>query len=145
MATISKEDEKLLKVSLKVVDLVFRDFNKTICANCPDVEKYNRLLDEKQTHRTKEAGCCAECAKFNGFFDKFQISEYPKELPRLKDLYSFDQKYGFFDISKHCCKLPRIERSSTCLKHCCHPAYEEIVGSAVRVARQIKQKYHLLY
>jgi hypothetical protein len=142
---ISIEDQKLVELSLEVIDLVFKEFNKTVCSNCPDVERYNKELGNKQKHRTKEAGCCTECSKYNGFFNECQIEEHPNKLLELKKAYLFDKKYGFFDITNHCCKLPRINRSTTCLRHCCNVNYERLVNEAVSIVRNFKLKYGLLY
>ena len=145
MKTLSVEEEELLELSIKVIDLVFKKHNITVCSNCPDVKRYNKEFGKTQKHRTKDAGCCAECAKYNGFFDSNQIRLFPKELIKLKEQYCFDKIHGFFDISNHCCKLPRIVRSSTCLKHCCNIKYEQLATGAVSTITEIKGKHNMLY
>jgi hypothetical protein len=130
---MQKEDEKILELLYKTNELIFRKFNKTTCSECP---------------KQKEVGCCLNCAVNSGYFDGLSLyknSVAQEQLTELKKSYGFSKKYGFFSIEKHCCKLPRKNRSCLCLSYCCKFELENKTKGIVNTIRIIRKENGMLY
>jgi len=133
MKEISKEDNEMLKLAYEINEIMFKEFNKTTCSSCP---------------KQKEVGCCLNCAHTDGYFDGFSLYDNPvaqEQLIKLKKSYGFSKKYGFFDIKKHCCKLPRKNRSCLCLSYCCKVELENKAKGIVNTIRIIRKENGMLY
>ena len=84
--------------------------------------------------------CCSQCAANNGYLpdDRFAVAS---------SLYEFDATVGF--SSEQGCRIPRKDRSATCLTYLCDRAVRELGvlpkdGAAYfRITSDIHWIYHL--
>ena len=84
---------------------------------------------------SKERGCCTKCAQAEGYFSD-RYSEWAFwQINQLKYRYNFTKKFGFFDNTNKCCKLPRNMRSHTCTafgKDCVeHETVRRVISTVV--------------
>ena len=79
------------------------------------------------------AGCCACCAREDGYLREYNISY-------LKRKYNFDKKYGFFNVEHKLCLLPRHYRSETCLSYLCQALRDKIGTQNTKQVRKIAHK-----
>ena len=127
---MKSEDIKELKKLANKIGRLFRPFIREKCSDCPRAKIYGGTA-------TKERGCCSECGSAIGYLrhcDAVNIEEF-------KNKYKFNKKDGFFDIKRKTCKLPRWQRSFTCLTFSCDHKYEYRAREITNKIRNIRLKY----
>jgi len=142
----------------KILSNIFDERNKTVCKYCncsydsniPGSYKYEIKNGKRKRVYITNMGCCSRCWDRRGFFNKNIESDFTNEnLQKIFELFEFDEeKNGFFDEGKMCCKLPRMLRSNICLNHICDRlklSQEEhgIVYQSVRILNLIKKENNL--
>lgn len=75
---------------------------------------------------SKEAGCCSMCAGQHGYLGCYDGANLSIKYKELQKKYKFTKTYGFFDNKNKICKLPREERSITCLHFTCDSVQNKI-------------------
>ncbi len=77
-----------------------------------------------------KSNCCKDCVNSRGYFFGLGCG-----APKLEKKYHFSKKNGYLDVKKKRCKLPRSMRSSTCLRHVCHPVGDHLPLSRMEITR----------
>jgi hypothetical protein len=92
----------------KQLGSIFDPINKVVCSKCPQITTNLTGLTGIEMN-----GCCTFCAEHNGYW------RLKHQIDYLKKRFTFDSKYGFFNNTSKRCRLPRVNRSDTCLAMTC--------------------------
>lgn len=134
---------KNLKIIAKRIEEIYKDFNNNICSSC---KRPSCCKNEV----TKSLGCCGNCSTDWGYFNikkpifngkRIFIHNTYLNIEKKDDIntYWIDDEFGFYNIKKHCCNLPRYLRSFTCLDHCCDNDIKSKAHDDVVLLKDIKR------
>jgi hypothetical protein len=109
----------------------FEEFNKTECAKCGGY-------------------CCQSCALNEGYF--LHPANFPikVQIKAFKKWFGWDEHLGFLDTKNKRCGIPRVFRSSICVRYTCgairrrESKIDEIADRYYGIQR-IKQRARLIY
>ena len=146
----SWSDAIIIEKCANITKEIFDDTVAKFCADCYKARRFKTVrglrrargrLDERDDELrtviwTKEAGCCSLCRENNGYYANLTKKNRAR-LEKVKKKYGFGE-YGFFDIDKKECKLPRYLRSQTCLFHTCSKLKRELSPKLVQILDNIE-------
>lgn len=107
------------------LEYIFAPHNIKQCSKCPS--QWDQDLPMRFQEKMVNRGCCGNCALSHGYLNRDGYSRgrfYDRVSEKainevLKNMFWWDDAYGFFNPIDCKCNLPRPLRSRTCLSYCC--------------------------